>query len=84
MTHCHTRTPRNQNLTRVDGEDHAGGGAAHPHRLLENVDAYMPFVWEYARLNISNTVLSKRKLNALVTHHHVHGCALAPIRQTLS
>merc|ERR1712147_189246 len=27
---------------------------------------YKPIVWEYSRLNISNTVLSKRKIEALV------------------
>jgi glutaminyl-tRNA synthetase len=34
---------------------------------------YKPVVWEYSRLNITNTVLSKRKLNRLVTEDHVHG-----------
>jgi len=29
---------------------------------LEALDIYRPYVWEYSRLNISNTVLSKRKL----------------------
>ncbi len=28
---------------------------------------YKPLVWEYSRLNITHTVLSKRKLNKLVT-----------------
>uniref|UniRef100_A0A7S0NAU1 glutamine--tRNA ligase n=1 Tax=Pyramimonas obovata TaxID=1411642 RepID=A0A7S0NAU1_9CHLO len=41
--------------------------------LLQCLDTYLPYVWEYARLNITNTVLSKRKLNALVTDKHVHG-----------
>lgn len=30
-------------------------------------------VWEYARLNVSYNVLSKRKLNKLVTGGHVNG-----------
>jgi glutaminyl-tRNA synthetase len=30
-------------------------------------------VWEYSRLNITNTVMSKRKLNRLVTEGHVKG-----------
>jgi len=34
--------------------------------LLDALDSYLPHVWEYARLNITNTVLSKRKLNKLV------------------
>eukprot|EP00245_Coleochaete_scutata_P005904 TRINITY_DN19893_c0_g1_i1.p1 TRINITY_DN19893_c0_g1~~TRINITY_DN19893_c0_g1_i1.p1 ORF type:complete len:798 (-),score=199.54 TRINITY_DN19893_c0_g1_i1:276-2669(-) len=40
--------------------------------LLEVLDLYHPYVWEYARLNITNTVLSKRKLNKLVTDHYVN------------
>ena len=28
---------------------------------------YKPLVWEYSRLNITHNVLSKRKLNKLVT-----------------
>lgn len=34
---------------------------------------YKPVVWEYARLNITHNVLSKRKLNKLVTGGHVSG-----------
>jgi len=34
---------------------------------------YKPLVWEYSRLNITNTVMSKRKLNELVMGGHVHG-----------
>ncbi|KAF6264766.1 tRNA synthetases class I, catalytic domain-containing protein [Scenedesmus sp. NREL 46B-D3] len=41
--------------------------------LLDVLDTYKPVVWEYSRLNITNTVLSKRKLNRLVTEEHVHG-----------
>jgi len=41
--------------------------------LLEALDLYKPVVWEYARLNITGNVLSKRKLNKLVTDRHVHG-----------
>eukprot|EP00878_Enallax_costatus_P027531 GHUV01029655.1.p1 GENE.GHUV01029655.1~~GHUV01029655.1.p1 ORF type:complete len:535 (+),score=80.18 GHUV01029655.1:1463-3067(+) len=41
--------------------------------LLDVLDTYKPVVWEYSRLNITNTVLSKRKLNKLVTDNHVHG-----------
>lgn len=28
---------------------------------------YKPLVWEYSRLNITHNVMSKRKLNRLVT-----------------
>lgn len=41
--------------------------------LLEALGLYHPYVWEYARLSITNTVLSKRKLNKLVTDGHVDG-----------
>lgn len=36
------------------------------HWLLRNLDLYEPVQWEFARLNVSNTVLSKRRLNELV------------------
>ena len=32
---------------------------------MQVLDCYKPVVWEYARLNITNNVLSKRKLNRL-------------------
>ncbi|KAL6529220.1 Glutamine--tRNA ligase, cytoplasmic [Orobanche gracilis] len=41
--------------------------------LLDALGLYQPYVWEYSRLNISNTVLSKRKLNHLVTEKWVDG-----------
>eukprot|EP01023_Acetabularia_acetabulum_P009293 TRINITY_DN14145_c0_g1_i6.p1 TRINITY_DN14145_c0_g1~~TRINITY_DN14145_c0_g1_i6.p1 ORF type:complete len:414 (+),score=50.65 TRINITY_DN14145_c0_g1_i6:40-1281(+) len=41
--------------------------------LLEKLNLYKPVVWEYSRLNITHNVLSKRKLNALVTDGHVDG-----------
>uniref|UniRef100_A0A7S3J4C7 glutamine--tRNA ligase n=2 Tax=Euplotes harpa TaxID=151035 RepID=A0A7S3J4C7_9SPIT len=34
--------------------------------LLDALDIYKPLVWEYSRLNISNTVLSKRKIDELI------------------
>ena len=34
---------------------------------------YKPLVWEYSRLNITHTVMSKRKLKALVEGAHVRG-----------
>lgn len=37
------------------------------------LDLYKPVVWEYSRLNITNNVLSKRKLNKLVTEGFVKG-----------
>ena len=41
--------------------------------LLKALDLYQPFVWEYSRLNISNTVLSKRKIEKLVNEKLVSG-----------
>ncbi|ONM29187.1 Glutamine--tRNA ligase cytoplasmic [Zea mays] len=41
--------------------------------LLVALGLYQPYVWEYSRLNISNTVMSKRKLNRLVTENWVDG-----------
>ncbi|OWM68001.1 hypothetical protein CDL15_Pgr017569 [Punica granatum] len=41
--------------------------------LLHALDLYQPYVWEYSRLNVTNTVMSKRKLNRLVTDKWVDG-----------
>lgn len=41
--------------------------------LLDALSLYQPYVWEYSRLNITNTVMSKRKLNRLVTENWVDG-----------
>ncbi|TKY50847.1 Glutamine--tRNA ligase [Spatholobus suberectus] len=41
--------------------------------LLHALGIYQPYVWEYSRLNVSNTVMSKRKLNRLVTEKWVDG-----------
>ncbi|KAF3326911.1 glutamine--tRNA ligase-like protein [Carex littledalei] len=41
--------------------------------LLLALGLYQPHVWEYSRLNVSNTVMSKRKLNRLVTENWVDG-----------
>lgn len=30
--------------------------------LLHALSIYQPYVWEYSRLNVSNTVMSKRKV----------------------
>ena len=44
-------------------------------RLLQDCELYKPIVWEYSRLNITNTVLSKRKIEALVNGGHCEGWA---------
>jgi glutaminyl-tRNA synthetase len=41
--------------------------------LLEALDLYRPFVWEYSRLNLSRNVLSKRRLTELVNRKIVNG-----------
>jgi glutaminyl-tRNA synthetase len=41
--------------------------------LLEALDIYRPFVWEYSRLNLTYNVLSKRRLEKLVNEKHVRG-----------
>ncbi|KAJ1340152.1 glutamine-tRNA ligase [Batrachochytrium salamandrivorans] len=41
--------------------------------LVDAVELYKPVQWESGRLNLTNTVLSKRKLNTLVTDKHVSG-----------
>jgi glutaminyl-tRNA synthetase len=41
--------------------------------LLDALDMYKPITWEFARCNITYNVLSKRKLNVLVSQGHVNG-----------
>eukprot|EP00455_Lapot_gusevi_P035241 TRINITY_DN3900_c0_g2_i1.p1 TRINITY_DN3900_c0_g2~~TRINITY_DN3900_c0_g2_i1.p1 ORF type:complete len:774 (+),score=335.21 TRINITY_DN3900_c0_g2_i1:58-2379(+) len=41
--------------------------------LLDVLELYRPMVWEFSRLNITNNVLSKRKLLTLVMDRHVRG-----------
>jgi len=41
--------------------------------LLGALNLYRPNVWEYSRLNVSNTVTSKRKVEELVTSGAVRG-----------
>lgn len=41
--------------------------------ILNELNLYKPIVWEYSRLNISHTVLSKRKLHRLVHENIVKG-----------
>jgi len=41
--------------------------------LVDSLDLYRSVVWEYARLALTYTVMSKRKLIKLVTDKHVNG-----------
>jgi glutaminyl-tRNA synthetase len=40
---------------------------------LDQLNMYKPFVWEYSRLNITNNVLSKRKLVEMINKKMVDG-----------
>jgi glutaminyl-tRNA synthetase len=41
--------------------------------FLKVLDMYKPYVWEFGRLNMSNTVLSKRKIEKLINEKYVTG-----------
>lgn len=41
--------------------------------FLKSLDMYKPYVWEFSRLNMSNTVLSKRKIEKLINEKFVTG-----------
>jgi len=41
--------------------------------LIDQLSLYRPVVWEYSRLNLTHTVLSKRKLIFLVKNGYVRG-----------
>jgi len=41
--------------------------------LLDALDIYKPFVWEFSRLNLTRTVVSKRYIVKLIEENHVKG-----------
>ena len=41
--------------------------------LLDMLDLWKPYVWEFGRLNLTHTMMSKRKLRYLVENGHVRG-----------
>lgn len=41
--------------------------------VLEVLDYYKPFVWEFSRLNLTHTIMSKRRLQTLVEQKYVTG-----------
>jgi glutaminyl-tRNA synthetase len=41
--------------------------------LCDAVEVYKPVQWEYARLNVTNTVMSKRKILKMVNENYVNG-----------
>lgn len=43
------------------------------YQVLKDLNVYQPYVWEYSRLNISNTVLSKRKIEEMINTGLVSG-----------
>lgn len=40
--------------------------------LVDAVEVYKPVQWEYGRLNVNGTIMSKRKIMKLVNNNHVH------------
>lgn len=45
--------------------------------LCNALDIYCPVQWEYGRLNVYYTVVSKRKIAKLITEKIVHGNKLS-------
>ena len=43
------------------------------YQLLKDAEMYKPFVWEFGRLNMSNTITSKRKIERLISENYVSG-----------
>lgn len=41
--------------------------------ILSNLNLYKPFVYEFSRLNVSNNMLSKRKIAKLIEMGYVSG-----------
>ncbi|KAI9493612.1 tRNA synthetases class I, catalytic domain-containing protein [Zychaea mexicana] len=41
--------------------------------LVDAVEVYKPVQWEYGRLNVTGTIMSKRKILKLVNEKHVNG-----------
>lgn len=41
--------------------------------LVDQLNVWRAYVWEFGRLNLNNTVMSKRKLKYMVMNHIVHG-----------
>ncbi|KAI9297278.1 glutaminyl-tRNA synthetase [Neoconidiobolus thromboides FSU 785] len=41
--------------------------------LCDSLEVYKPVQWEYGRLNVSSTILSKRKILKLITEKYVNG-----------
>jgi glutaminyl-tRNA synthetase len=41
--------------------------------ILQNLELYRPYQWEFSRLNISNTILSKRYIQEMVDTNIISG-----------
>lgn len=41
--------------------------------LLEQLDLYKPLQWEYSRMNVSGSILSKRKIKTMVKRGMISG-----------
>lgn len=46
--------------------------------IIDALRLRKPYIWEYARLNLNNTVLSKRKLTWFVEQGYVDGWCVRP------
>lgn len=52
--------------------------------LLHVLGLYQPYVWEYSRLNVTNTVMSKRKVSENMSVERFKKCYLIMLFYYLS
>ncbi|XP_050935511.1 glutamine--tRNA ligase-like isoform X3 [Cucumis melo] len=52
--------------------------------LLHALDLYQPYVWEYSRLNVSNNVLSKRKVCGMLLNSSLNNIDIWPFATLLT
>jgi glutamyl/glutaminyl-tRNA synthetase len=52
--------------------------------LLHALGLYQPYVWEYSRLNVTNTVMSKRKVSENMSVERFKKCHLIMLLYYLS
>jgi glutaminyl-tRNA synthetase len=73
-THCIVDSLENvtHSLCTLEFSDRQASDGAY-YWLLDALDLYKPVTWEYSRCNLTYNVMSKRKLNRLVTKGYVNG-----------
>ena len=73
-THCIVDSLENitHSLCTLEFETRQAPGGSY-YWLLDALDLYKPVTWEYSRCNLTYNVMSKRKLNKLVTQNYVNG-----------